>query len=83
MQEGTKLCCANARDTKRIPVWLDRKAETRLERSKARYAALLDRQISASIVIRRGLELLDAHLEALDGDEAEARELAHLMFHVR
>ncbi|QEX23359.1 hypothetical protein FRZ61_32970 [Hypericibacter adhaerens] len=61
---------------------LDNTAEINLTAAQARLARIGGRAVSASIVVRRALEVLMSRLDAADGSpEQEAAEVAALLKH--
>jgi hypothetical protein len=63
-------------------VVLDGPSEARLHRVKAWYAERGGRAASQSVVLRRGLELIERELEEAQTIEAEALALAGLVKHI-
>ena len=73
----------DSKPRRRVEVYLDRKAELNLARARERYEALIGRPVSASIAIRRGLDLLAEYLESVHGDAWTHYEQSKLVHHIR
>ncbi|QEX16847.1 hypothetical protein FRZ44_33480 [Hypericibacter terrae] len=61
---------------------LDPAADIALVAARTRLARIGGRAVSASIIVRRALEVLMARLDAAESPEEEAAEVAALMKHV-
>ena len=81
--EQSMLSCRNSAKQNKIHICLDRRAQENLERARGLYESLLGRPVSASVAVRRGLDLLASYLENLNGDDWIKDEKATLVNHIR
>ena len=76
---NTKLRSTTARPSRRTHVLLDDRADNHLSASTVLYTQILGRPVSASLIVRRALEVLTKYLRRLDTDAAKAAEADQLV----
>ena len=70
---------AYANGQRRSAFWADERATKQIKAAQEAYSKMLGRPVSGSLVVRRGLELLTAHLATLPPAVAEMAALARHM----
>jgi hypothetical protein len=70
-------------EQRKVKIWLDQESEANLRSSQEMYEAILSRRVTATLAIRRGLDLLAAHLSDLDDKAAVEAEKARLFNFIR
>ena len=68
---------------RQVQVCIDKRTDKNITTARAKYEAILGREVSTSMVVRRGLDLLARYLENLHGDEWQKDELAALTRSIR
>ena len=68
---------------RKVKVWLNEPAQRDLKDAQAMFQALLGRPVTATLAVRRGLDLLAEHLSEIDGHAAVEAEKARLFNHIR
>jgi hypothetical protein len=71
------------KDNQLVHMRLDTRAAVSLAEVKGGYERLLDRPVSTSLAVRRGLALLADHLGGIDSPAKVQAEMAELVHHVR
>ena len=78
-----KISVTNTRKPISLAFILDSRARDNLDTVLARYSELLGREVSASVAVRRGLDLLNRYLSAVDNNDWIDAELATLVRSIR
>ena len=66
-----------------VQVCVDQRATDNIATARAKYEAILGREVSTSMVVRRGLDLLASYLRNLHGEDGIKDEFAALVHHIR
>ena len=79
----TMLSCRNSKRQRNLEVCFDHRADENLAYVRTKYEELLGRPVSASVVVRRGLDLLASYLRNRHGEDWIKDEFATLVHHIR